>query len=167
MKPIQTRYKGYHFRSRLEARWAVFFDHIGASWQYEPEGFDLGEYGFYLPDFLVDGYYVEVKPEPGFSPAFAKALGLARHGDDAVICVGGLPDLIAYPVFDKESYEAQDENDLLTVAINGSPKYGPYFWCPGAGPWERYEEFNSCDRTRRAIDAARSARFEFGESGAT
>ena len=28
-------------RSRLEARWAVFFDTAGIAWQYEPEGFDL------------------------------------------------------------------------------------------------------------------------------
>ena len=26
LKPIDTEYKGYRFRSRLEARWAVFFD---------------------------------------------------------------------------------------------------------------------------------------------
>ncbi len=26
IKAIQTKYRGYHFRSRLEARWAVFFD---------------------------------------------------------------------------------------------------------------------------------------------
>ncbi len=26
IKAIETRYKGYRFRSRLEARWAVFFD---------------------------------------------------------------------------------------------------------------------------------------------
>ena len=26
---IETAYKGYRFRSRLEARWAVFFDAIG------------------------------------------------------------------------------------------------------------------------------------------
>jgi hypothetical protein len=32
---------GYRFRSRLEARWAVFFDVAGIPWQYEPEGFDL------------------------------------------------------------------------------------------------------------------------------
>jgi hypothetical protein len=26
IKAIETRYKGYRFRSRLEARWSVFFD---------------------------------------------------------------------------------------------------------------------------------------------
>ena len=28
IKPIETKYNGYRFRSRLEARWAVFFDMI-------------------------------------------------------------------------------------------------------------------------------------------
>jgi hypothetical protein len=52
LKPIETQYKGYRFRSRLEARWAVFFDALGIRWEYEPEGFDLG-FCYYLPDFLL------------------------------------------------------------------------------------------------------------------
>lgn len=69
IKAIETKYKGYKFRSRLEARWAVFFDNCNADWEYEPEGYDLGNGIYYLPDFLihnVDGrvggdLYVEVK----------------------------------------------------------------------------------------------------------
>jgi hypothetical protein len=38
---IQTRYAGCHFRSHLEARWAVFFDTLHIKWQYEPEGFEV------------------------------------------------------------------------------------------------------------------------------
>lgn len=53
IKPIETEYKGYKFRSRLEARWAVFFDACGVKWEYEPEGFDLGDGLYYLPDFLL------------------------------------------------------------------------------------------------------------------
>lgn len=53
MKIIETEYKGYKFRSRLEARWAVFFDTCGVKWEYEPEGFDLGDGLYYLPDFLL------------------------------------------------------------------------------------------------------------------
>ena len=34
-----TKYAGILFRSRLEARWAVFFDALGISWEYEPETF--------------------------------------------------------------------------------------------------------------------------------
>jgi hypothetical protein len=61
-RPIETRYKGYRFRSRLEARWAVFFDALGIEWQYEPEGFEAnGER--YLPDFFLpkSQTWVEVK----------------------------------------------------------------------------------------------------------
>lgn len=66
IKPIETRYKGYRFRSRLEARWAVFFDALGLKWEYEIQGFDLGpELGLYLPDFYLPetDEYIEVKPE--------------------------------------------------------------------------------------------------------
>jgi hypothetical protein len=64
--PIPTRYAGCHFRSRLEARWAVFFDTLGVRWEYEPQGFEIGWYErrwMYLPDFyLTDlGVWVEVK----------------------------------------------------------------------------------------------------------
>ena len=68
IKPIETVYKGYRFRSRLEARWAVFFDAFGLVWQYESEGYQLPN-GWYLPDFHVktfDQYYAwsffEIKP---------------------------------------------------------------------------------------------------------
>lgn len=69
---IQTRYGGCYFRSRLEARWAVFFDALGVDWEYEPEGFETS-IGRYLPDFRIqvpdDGYsyWFEVKP-PGSPP---------------------------------------------------------------------------------------------------
>ena len=63
IKPIETYYNGYRFRSRLEARWAVFFDAMGVEYEYEPEGFDLGDGIYYLPDFYLpeQNYYVEVK----------------------------------------------------------------------------------------------------------
>ena len=63
MKPIETIYNGYKFRSRLEARWAVFFDSAGVIYEYEPEGFDL-DGKWYLPDFYLRQFdiYVEIKP---------------------------------------------------------------------------------------------------------
>jgi hypothetical protein len=70
IQPIETHYKGYRFRSRIEARWAVFFDHLGIVWDYEKEGYELGELGRYLPDFWLEnvgfaggehGMFVEVK----------------------------------------------------------------------------------------------------------
>lgn len=52
IKPIETRYAGCRFRSRLEARWAVFFDALNIPWLYEPQGYELGG-DPYLPDFLL------------------------------------------------------------------------------------------------------------------
>ena len=43
LKAIETFYNGYRFRSRLEAKWAVFMDALGVRWEYESEGFDLGD----------------------------------------------------------------------------------------------------------------------------
>lgn len=62
---IPTPYGGLIFRSRTEARWAVFFDHLDLKWQYEPQGFDTdGEW--YLPDFLIfapaGNIWAEIKP---------------------------------------------------------------------------------------------------------
>lgn len=63
IKPIETIYNGYRFRSRLEARWAVFFDALGIKYEYEKEGYEL-ESGRYLPDFWVSDleYHIEIKP---------------------------------------------------------------------------------------------------------
>jgi hypothetical protein len=48
VKPIETRYNGYRFRSRLEARWAVFFDELRLKYEYELEGFSLPSGAAYL-----------------------------------------------------------------------------------------------------------------------
>lgn len=53
IEAIETEYKGYRFRSRLEARWAVFFDEMGMKWVYEPEGFKMSDGTLYLPDFYL------------------------------------------------------------------------------------------------------------------
>ena len=52
IKAIETKYKGYLFRSRLEARWAVFLDSFNEEWKYEIEGYEL-QSGRYLPDFWL------------------------------------------------------------------------------------------------------------------
>ena len=62
LKPIETIYNGNRFRSRLEARWALYFDLMCVQYQYEPEGFECdGER--YLPDFYIQesDVYIEIK----------------------------------------------------------------------------------------------------------
>ncbi len=67
-KAHPTRYKGRQYRSRLEARWAAWFDLMGWSVEYEP--FDLSGW---VPDFLIRGngvqVLVEVKPIEAFTEA--------------------------------------------------------------------------------------------------
>ena len=69
IKPIPTLYNGILFRSRLEAKWACFFDYLG--WEYDYEPFDLfgtiddGVEHRWTPDFILKGnenILVEVKP---------------------------------------------------------------------------------------------------------
>ena len=62
IKPIATQYAGCEFRSRLEARWAVFLDTLKIEWQYEPEGFETPA-GRYLPDFYLPEHcrWLEIK----------------------------------------------------------------------------------------------------------
>lgn len=103
IQPIETRYAGCRFRSRLEARWAVFFDHLDIRWQYEPEGFIVpvpgGEATPYLPDFhLPDcGTWIEVK---GVEEDLDHQLmtGAALHLPDARPNTGGPRLMILGPV---------------------------------------------------------------------
>ena len=48
IKAHPTEYSGVVFRSRLEARWAAFFDIVGWKWEYEPIDLDG-----WTPDFEV------------------------------------------------------------------------------------------------------------------
>lgn len=95
---IQTIYKGYKFRSRLEARWAVFFDAMNIGWEYEPEGYEKDGVR-YLPDFrLRCGPWVEVKPEDQLlnKKLLTKILGVGSplsgitNSINAEWCSGGL-----------------------------------------------------------------------------
>jgi hypothetical protein len=110
IKPIETVYNGYRFRSRLEARWAVFFDELGIKYEYEPEGFEKEGYR-YLPDFYLTETktWVEVKgtwknqslydfaafldfgcPLPGFDDSEDKDRALQCPG---VLLLGGIPNI--------------------------------------------------------------------------
>lgn len=86
---IQTLYSGIEFRSRLEARWAAFFDHVGWRWLYEPIDLDG-----WFPDFEIGevGTLVEVKPFTSFDefaehvlPKLAKAM-VAAPNCDVLLC---------------------------------------------------------------------------------
>lgn len=203
IKPIETTYAGCRFRSRLEARWAVFFDALDIDWQYEPQGFELGwwetyekdnEYSApplrYLPDFYLpkSNTWVEVKPSlrgvpfklidandfhgglPGMRDSLGTTRGLViltdvpdprlgvavhpivQHGEgmfvSPMIWRGDVPDVAA--------------GDAISASLDDWVDY-----------WDRagFNEYRLSTRhptaasTLSGYEAARSARFEHGESG--
>ncbi len=87
IKPIQTKFRGNFFRSRLEARWAAVLHNLELDYVYEPEGFVLPS-GKYLPDFWVKDLkmYIEIKPDRMSDLEHAKAyeLGILTRRDVAV-----------------------------------------------------------------------------------
>lgn len=167
IKAIETRYKGYRFRSRLEARWAVFFDALGVAWEYEKEGFDLGEDGWYLPDFWVPSWrlWVEIKPSEPERGCLVKPTGFAwREGGERVLVVFGNPWVGEYRLELFEPPGQVNWYDEFAACRCGRPVligdgHQRNLECEGEG----WAESGSL---LRAHEAARSARFEFGESGA-
>lgn len=152
MKPIETRYRGWRFRSRLEARWAVFFDALGAEWVYEPEGFDLGVAGWYLPDFWLPQVrmWAEVKPEWPPRNEQVKCSVLAHQSGYPCLLLVGVPDNKAYwaeePGPEPWEYCLTNEHGYLT-------EEGRFFSNPSPGD-DQFED------TARAAAAARSFRFD-------
>jgi hypothetical protein len=163
IQAIETSYAGCRFRSRLEARWAVFFDYMGVRWEYEPQGFET-EHGLYLPDFRLPDIrtFVEIKgPVPTdheFNLCGEVAKVCQQFNGNLYIFSGGIPRGILVPT--EYGYDVTR---------------GFWKFYPGRGWGEvssdemfMYHRFGTHDKASEvdaAFTAARSARFEHGESG--
>ena len=204
---IPTRYAGCHFRSRLEARWAVFFDTIGIAWQYEPQGYELHGRK-YLPDFWlpqIETWY-EVKGEAptNYEKSLASMLEEST-GNRVIIAWGDIPRSADCGGYDSNQMPARYTSDGLTgpqgIKTTWDINYAWCIcpWCDQAGiefearsarihgyqfhnltpdkAWELIEDKpnhwridDKCysgdhPRVLQAFSAARSARFEHGQSG--
>lgn len=183
MKAIETRYAGHRFRSRLEARWAVFFDHLGIRWQYEPQGFNI-QGRPYLPDFLLPDTqtWVEVKGnEEHLDHDLMEAFALALPRGARVVLLGPLPEAKTPGNWDwawqslHSAYIDEADRSVFGEWIG----FGP--WQPtvlrdtssstpfddGHENWLTPTENMAGPCCESAYDAARMARFEHGESGTT
>lgn len=185
IKPIETQYKGYRFRSRLEARWAVFFDTLGLNWEYEPEGYDLGPAGYYLPDFYLrdKGLFVEIKPTFESAKANAdKFSAMANH--KPILCLFDLPS--EPPTKAQGLLWALDPGEAVDVyaiwwahidrpVFMAKDQLGSYLWdfplyqfpltekgLPGR---DLYLALCQTRPITNAFSAAVTARFEHGENG--
>lgn len=173
MKVIQTHYKGYKFRSRTEARWAVFFDSIGVDWEYEPEGFVLSDGSHYLPDFKVTyfdrgwrdhpmTYWFEVKGD--LQSITDKELMKVFLFEHELILLVGAPSEKGYvsnKTWEGESFSefkkrvfSNNEDDVLVAP-----------WSYKQRPWVDPQCCFASEilEMETAVSKARSARFEHGE----
>ena len=171
IKAIETIYNGYRFRSRLEARWAVFFDALGIRYEYEKEGFELDDGTRYLPDFYLPEVktWVEIKgpfPSQDDWEKCERFATLVQKDARFRILIGEIPREptifqgikgvkgYSYQWFCEECPEDwigffRHDNTLIGSRIT------PAMWVP-------YLEDRGIGR---ALIKARQARFEYGEKG--
>lgn len=176
--PIETKYRGYRFRSRLEARWAVFFDAANIAWEYEKDGYNVNG-RHYLPDFYLpqqDAFF-EVKGTNDYDEALLQGLADVTH-KPVVLAVGNIPEgqncdydenWSGFQMF----FPSDEPQDDFAVASGDKDMF---LRCDGCG---RIQLMNACYATLKdgccegdrlmplgyAFEAARSARFEHGQSG--
>lgn len=147
MKAIETIYHGYRTRSRVEARWMIFFDTLGIEYRYEMEGYQLSNGVFYLPDFWLPDYgtWVEIKGKEPSEEEKEKCRRLATESKRTCILLAGdvWPSkytVLLYTAMGRDPLPCQD----ITVALMISP---------------------TKQQLSSAYIAARQARFEHGEQG--
>jgi hypothetical protein len=164
IKAIETNYKGYKFRSRLEARWAVFFDTAGIAWEYEPEGYVLSDGRKYLPDFYLpkEELHVEIK---GISPddnTWEKLEKFANEKGTPLLVVCGIAQQEAQIIFPRSHgplpcfVAVSPKNELILLWGDGIHSNEVAYDYLG----ENYKE-RVLSATNSAITAMKSARFEF------
>lgn len=176
IKAIDTIYNDYKFRSRLEARWAIFFDNLKIDWEYEFEGYVLKDGTWYLPDFWLPtfdwGSYCEVKPKGG---DFSKAKLFAETTGSLIWFCEGVPDIAVYKTYKF----CEDDIEILCCGIpNYDQAYNEnrmfampcQFSCDNCKTDRPFylttekdiRQFHQSDIVvYDAIRAAKSARFEF------
>lgn len=150
IQAIETRYNGYRFRSRLEARWAVFFDALNARWEYETQGYRLSNGTMYLPDFYFPGQYtfVETKGESPNLVELKKARGLVQDFQSGLIFVVSRPpgeeriwQIMCRPSLTERKWAGKDSIRCWALFFGKETK-----------------------KIEAAYQVARSARFEHGET---
>lgn len=167
MKAIETRWKGWRFRSRTEARWAVFLEAAGIGFEYEPEGVLLPS-GPYLPDFRLTEFpraswqagakhqdvWLEVKAGWPTDLERARCCELATASGCPVLLAMGVPDF-SEQVLIYEPEVAEDMRELFSswagiLAFTNIGAPGDEAICVGRGPMSPQE----LQQLRAMLDAA-------------
>ena len=155
MKAINTRHNGNYYRSRLEARWAVYFETLKIKFDYEFEGFTTSNHN-YLPDFYFPkfGFYGEVKREGFGDEDVERWTEFARESKCPLVVFEGTPH--ANPC---RAFGMHIDMPLLVIPFAHLfvKKMGVYYHAGG------HESFNKYPPFREAIRMAREKRFEFND----
>lgn len=167
MPVIQTLYGRILFRSRLEARWALYFDVIGIEWEYEKEGYEFADGTRYLPDFWLPQVrmWAEVKPETFTAGELHKAKCLVRETRFPCLMLDGLPALRSYGAVSFWNNEfivgIEEGNDYVLSMYHGYPVTERRFYggTGETGPVD-FAPLGMFEDVSHAVAAALSERFE-------
>lgn len=171
IKAIETEYKGYRFRSRLEARWASAFDAMGIEWDYEPEGYEIDGNCAYLPDFVLKNVrfrgdnngkknlYIEVKGELNETDR-SKVEAFSKYFP--IVIVGNFPndgsaDKMRDDDFDYLSFKFVD-GDMYRGRFSINEKTDEIWFCG-----TDHDEYSGDKLMEYGISCGKGARFEHGE----
>lgn len=157
---IETWFRGFRFRSRLEARWFRFFESLSIDVQYEPEGWQFPDGTRYLPDFFLPqiNAWAEVKPVPFNPEELRKAKEVVKGSGQMMLLLIGPPDFRDYIGI------SMDSDDLTTCEyrLDIDANYRKYyieehrlFSCPG----DDLTPVFCSDRYRQAVYDSRAERF--------
>ena len=166
IKAIETQYKGYKFRSRLEARWAVCFDALELEWEYEKEGFVLDGTP-YLPDFWIETWksWVEIKPmvRDEQSKGHDRCIDLSKMTSSRCLLLSGTPWRQEHDVIVCEDGYTVFLGELAEINAWKPQFVGLAVMSKDAESWHPLDciESNMLDE---AFARARSARFEHGQT---
>lgn len=164
IEAVQTFYRGTYYRSRLEARWAVFFDVLGISHEYEPEKFQLSS-GRYIPDFElvvpVCGEYMQ--------RTYFEVKGQSPSGEEAA----RFEEFCKLHVFIKDScyraflahgglreYGLREWMDMGPEKWLQCPFCGGFMWRLASDKYPMFEHF-SCAARLPYLRAAQIKEFDF------
>lgn len=151
IQAIPTTYNGTTYRSRLEARWALFFSVLNLRSEYELQGYNTTA-GYYLPDFWLPDLrmFAEVKPVPFTREQKAKCAAVSHGTGFPFLLLSGSPERVWYEVIEQ----------------TGKPTWLFFAQNEGPSPWWSYDGDAAPAWTppdspalRGAILRARSARF--------
>lgn len=152
-----TTYKNIKFRSKLETKWAVFFDCMDMKYEYEPHIFDLGGVR-YLPDFyLPDFGYAEVKYKGG---DFSKPEKFVEVTKESIWLCEGTPEAKVYDLLYWDDIQVM--RTKVTPLWDQGYSDNRFFYDPGYEDKDGYHDEDFCDMNpeyMEAVEAANNCKF--------